>query len=148
MMGAMTEISTAVDDIDREILRILRDDARIPWQALGARVHMSPNAAADRVRRLIRSGAIRRFTLDVDHEALGRSLDAIIEVKVEDATKFRDGALGCDEVTGLINLTGRDDFQVGVSCAGTAGLNALLGRFRDEFGMTESHTRLVLERYR
>lgn len=140
--------TVVIDDIDREILRILRDDARIPWQALGARVHLSPNAAADRVRRLVRTGVIRSFTVDVDQEVLGRSLDAVIDVKVDDANRFRDGALGCDEVTGLLNVTGRDDYQVRVSCAGTAGLNALLGRFRDDFGMTESHTRLVLERFR
>lgn len=148
MMGDMAEVSVSIDDIDREILGVLRDDARIPWQALGARVHLSPNAAADRVRRLIRTGVIRSFTVDVDQEALGRTLDAVIDVKVDDGARFRDGALGCDEVTSLLNVTGRDDFQVRVSCAGTAGLNALLGRFRDEFGMTESHTRLVLERYR
>lgn len=147
-MGIVATENVVIDDIDREILRILREDARIPWQSLGARVHLSPNAAADRVRRLIRAGVIRGFTVVVDQEALGRTLDAIIDVKVDDAARFRDGALGCDEVEGLLNVTGRDDFQLRVSCAGTAGLNALLGRFRDEFGMTESHTRLVLERFR
>ena len=49
----------AIDRTDREILRILRDDARIPWQALAGRVHLSANATADRVRRLTRRGVIR-----------------------------------------------------------------------------------------
>ena len=61
-MGDMAADSSALDRIDSEILAILRDDARIPYQTLGERVHLSANAAADRVRRLVRTGVIRRFT--------------------------------------------------------------------------------------
>ena len=65
-MGDMAAESSGLDRIDSEILSILRDDARIPYQTLGDRVHLSANAAADRVRRLVRNGVIRRFTVDID----------------------------------------------------------------------------------
>ncbi|NCZ93800.1 MAG: AsnC family transcriptional regulator, partial [Actinobacteria bacterium] len=45
-----------MDSVDREILGILQSDGRISWQMLGDRVHLSPNAAAERVRRLMREG--------------------------------------------------------------------------------------------
>lgn len=137
-----------LDRIDSEIIAILRDDARIPYQTLGDRVHLSPNAAADRVRRLVRQGVIRRFTIDVDHGVLGRDLEAVIDVRVRDVDEFRRGALTCPEVTWLAHVTGRTDFQVHASCAGTAGLNALLMRFTREFGATETLTTVVLERGR
>ena len=115
-------------------------------QALGARVHLSPNAAADRVRRLLRSGVVKGFTTVIDQGRLGRTLEAVIDVRVNDTEVFRRGALSCEEVTQLLHVTGRSDYQVTVACAGTSGLNDLLLRFRAEFGMIESHTTVVLER--
>ncbi len=141
----MTDETVAIDKIDREILSVLANEARIGWSELGARVRLSPNAAADRVRRLVRSGVIRRFVAEVDQTKLGRTLDAVIDVRVAANSSFRDGALSCDEVTWLAHVTGRTDFQVHVSCNGTAGLNALLTKFRDEFGATETLTTVVLE---
>jgi Lrp/AsnC family leucine-responsive transcriptional regulator len=142
--------NVVIDQIDREILRILRDEARIGWSELGARVRLSPNAAADRVRRLTRLGVIRRFTVEIDQAKLGRTLEAVIDVRIDphgdSSTRFRDGALQCEEVTWLAHVTGRTDFQVHASCNGTAGLNELLRRFRDEFGALETLTTVVLER--
>jgi Lrp/AsnC family leucine-responsive transcriptional regulator len=146
----MSTENVSLDKIDREILGILKNDARIGWTELGARVRLSPNAVADRVRRLVRTGVIRRFTVDIDQARLGRTLEAVIDVRIDSyghqAERFRDGALGCEEVTWLAHVTGRTDFQVHVSCDGTAGLNALLTRFRDEFGAIETLTTVVLER--
>ena len=137
-----------LDGIDSVILGILRDDARIPYQTLGDRVHLSANAAADRVRRLVRTGIIRRFTVDVDQGLLGRDLEAVIDVRAGDVDRFRRGALTCPEVTWLAHVTGRTDFQVHVHVAGTAGLNSLLQRFTTEFGASETLTTVVLERVR
>jgi Lrp/AsnC family transcriptional regulator, leucine-responsive regulatory protein len=137
-----------LDDIDHRILGVLRDDARIPYQTLGERVHLSANAARDRVRRLTRLGVIRRFTIDLDQSRLGRDLEAVIDVRTNEHERFHRGALSCPEVTWLAHVTGRTDYQVHVSCAGTAGLNALLQRFTKEFGATETLTTVVLERQR
>ena len=147
-MVDMAAYSSPLDRIDSEILAILRDDARIPYQTLGDRVHLSANAAADRVRRLTRSGVIRRFTIDVDHSQLGRDLEAVIDVRAGDVDRFRRGALTCPEVTWLAHVTGRTDFQVHVNVAGTAGLNELLMRFSNDFGAAETLTTVVLERAR
>jgi Lrp/AsnC family transcriptional regulator, leucine-responsive regulatory protein len=144
----MTADSAVLDDIDHRILGVLRDDARIPYQTLGERVHLSANAARDRVRRLTRLGVIRRFTIDLDHSRLGRDLEAVIDVRAHDHERFRRGALSCPEVTWLAHVTGRTDYQVHVSCAGTAGLNDLLQQFTHEFGATETLTTVVLERQR
>lgn len=147
-MPTMPADSSAIDQIDSDILVILRDDARIPYQTLGDRVHLSANAAADRVRRLVRRGVIRRFTIEVDQSRLGRDLEAVIDVRAGDVDKFRRGALTCPEVTWLAHVTGRTDFQLHVHVAGTAGLNSLLQRFTNEFGASETLTTVVLERVR
>jgi Lrp/AsnC family leucine-responsive transcriptional regulator len=138
----------AIDALDREILGILENDARIGWSELGARVRLSPNAAADRVRKLVRAGVIRRFTTEIDQAAFGRTLEAVIDVKVGTGNRFHDVLTECDEVTWLAHVTGRTDFQLHVSCAGTEGLQRLLTKFRDEYGAVETLTTVVLESYR
>lgn len=45
-----------MDRLDREILGILQQDARISYRDLGVRVGLSANATADRVRRMRREG--------------------------------------------------------------------------------------------
>lgn len=144
----MAAESEALDIIDREIVRILRDDARISYQALGARVHLSPNAAADRVRRLVRRGVISRFTIELDQAKLGRDLVAIVEVRTNDPDRFRSGALARDDVIWLAQVTGHSDFQVHVATRGSAGLNELLRHFKEDLGAAETLTTVVLERFR
>ncbi len=147
MMVNMAAENVVIDGIDREILRILRDDGRIGWNELGARVALSPNAAAERVRRMVRNGVIRRFTAEVDQARLGRTLDAVIDVRANDPTRFREGALARDEVTWLAHVTGRTDVQLHVSCDGTPGLNDLLTHFHEELGASETHTTVVLSQF-
>jgi Lrp/AsnC family leucine-responsive transcriptional regulator len=147
-MGAMAAESVVLDAIDREILGILENDARIGWSELGARVRLSANAASDRVRKMVRSGVIRRFTTEIDHAAFGRTLHAVIDVRVGPGNRFHDVLTERDEVTWLAHVTGRTDYQVHVSCAGTGGLQRLLTSFRDEYGAIETLTTVVLESYR
>lgn len=51
------------DKITRAILAVLRDNARISWQALGRKVHLSGQAVAERVRQMSEAGVISGFTL-------------------------------------------------------------------------------------
>ena len=144
----MTEDLAALDQIDREILGILRDDGRIGWGELGARVHLSANAAAERVRKLVRRGVVRRFTVELDQAALGRVLQAVIDVRADPASDFGERVQHCDEVLWLAHVTGRTDYQVHVACSGTDHLQRLLTRFREEFGATETLTTVVLQSFR
>lgn len=137
-----------LDAVDREILSVLSKDGRIPWQTLGDRVHLSANAAADRARRLMRRGVITGYGARVDQAALGRTLEAVVEVRALDSRRFEAGALERDEVTSLTVVTGRFDYQVQVACEGTAGLDELLRWFKSELSVVESLTTVILGRLR
>ncbi|MGD9703926.1 MAG: Lrp/AsnC family transcriptional regulator [Acidimicrobiia bacterium] len=135
-----------IDHIDREILGILRQDGRIPWQTLAARVHLSANATAERARRLTRRGVIRRYTAEIDQAALGRDLEAVIDVIVaDDPVRFAAQLRDREEVTWMAHITGRFDFRVNVACSGTAGLDGLLTWMKDH-GAGETNTAVVLRR--
>lgn len=137
----------SIDSIDREILSILQSDGRIAWQTLGDRVHLSPNAVADRVRRLTKSGVITGFGARVNQASLGRSLEAVIDARMPHSQAFDDALIKRDDVQWAAHVTGESDVKLAVACEGTAGLDALL-RWLQREGATETRTDVVLKRIR
>ncbi|MFM7893842.1 MAG: Lrp/AsnC family transcriptional regulator [Actinomycetota bacterium] len=139
----MAEDIEALDTVDREILSVLKDDARIPWQTLGERVGLSANAAADRVRRLVRRKIISRFTVTVDQRRLGRSLNAIIDARIATTPKFDDALRKRDDVVWAAHVTGVPDVKILVACEGTEGLDQFL-QWLHKQGATDTRTDVVL----
>jgi Lrp/AsnC family transcriptional regulator, leucine-responsive regulatory protein len=137
-----------MDRLDREILGILQRDARISYRDLGARVGLSANAAADRVRKLRRTGVIRGFTTVVDPAAAGGSgLVAFIDVTLRPETtgaEFERAAPRLPGVTEIVHVTGEYDYLLRAHAADATALDALLRRLKTETGVARSHTRLAL----
>jgi len=88
-----------LDDTDREILRLLLEDARRPYSDIAEAVDLSAPAVSDRVERLTEIGLIERFTLDVDRSMLRDGIPVLIEVRSDpDASGIADGIAGADAV--------------------------------------------------
>jgi Lrp/AsnC family leucine-responsive transcriptional regulator len=136
-----------MDPVDSEIVRLLRDDARLSWRDLGAAVGLSANAAADRVRRLRRAGVITGFAALIDPAAGGRTLQALVGVHLSlgvDSDEFAAGAARLDQVTEVLHLTGAPDYQLRVACADTAELDTLLRTLRLRHGVADTDTTIIL----
>jgi Lrp/AsnC family leucine-responsive transcriptional regulator len=136
-----------MDAIDDEILRLLRHDGRMSWQDLGAAVGLSGNAAADRVRRLRRSGVIVGFAALIDPAAGGRNLEALVGITLAqgtDSDEFATAAARLEPVIEVLHLTGAPDYQLRVACRDTAELDALLRTLRLRYGAADTDTTIVL----
>ncbi|MBV8692071.1 MAG: Lrp/AsnC family transcriptional regulator [Actinobacteria bacterium] len=72
-----------VDEVDRRLIDLLRDDARASVNDLATQANVSRANAYQRLARLRESGAIRRFTVDVDHRQLGDSITALVFVDID-----------------------------------------------------------------
>jgi len=79
-----------LDDFDRKIIAVLRQDGRISVTDLAQRISLSKTPCQVRLRRLIASGVIRGFTALVDPAKLGLDHVAFAEVKLSDT---REAAL-------------------------------------------------------
>lgn len=62
---------------------VLRADGRISVSELATRANVSRANAYQRLARLTADGVIRRFTVDVDHRALGDNITALILVDID-----------------------------------------------------------------
>jgi Lrp/AsnC family leucine-responsive transcriptional regulator len=144
---ANAEKSTAMDEIDSAILRELVRNGRASYCDLGAIVGLSANAAADRVRRLVQSGAITGFTAIVDQTAAGRGLAALIDVRLtRDQTNdgFERDVARLDGVVYAAHVTGAFDYHLQVACRDTIELDTMLRTLKRELGVEHTETRVVL----
>jgi len=136
-----------MDRIDYDILSSLARDGRLSYRDLAERVHLSPNAAAERVRRLLASGAIRHIRATIDPSSLGRPLEAMIEVKLQAetaATEFEATLRHMPQVVSATLMTGSYDYAVRVACTGRDELVQVTEALRQRSGVRETYTRLVL----
>lgn len=117
------------------------------YRELGDQVSLSANATAERVRRLRERGVISGFRAIVDPAAAGRTLVALIDVRLaapEDAERFERLVEASDEVTDADHLTGRFDYQLRVVCKDTAALDSLIRSLKTVGGVGETDTRIAL----
>lgn len=142
----MAAETSALDRTDLRILRELERDARISWRELGEAVHLSPTSAADRVRRLERDGVIEGYTVRVDPDALGRTVQAVVDVKLGpgDVEEFEARLAQRDEVTFAAYVTGTADYSINVACHGAEGLDTFVRWLRAEAGVASTETKLLL----
>lgn len=136
-----------LDEIDSKIIRMLRENGRAPFAAIGAEVGLSPHGTADRVRRLERRGVITGFTATVDLGSVGRGLDAIIDVRLmpnTDPDGFERDVAKLPAVRELAFLTGRFDYQLRVACRDADELDATVRAVRRDAGAAQTETRIVM----
>ncbi len=138
-----------MDPIDEAILRELTLDARIPYHALGERVGLSPNAAANRVRRLVDNGTIRRFTISTGPApTVPAGLEVFIEVRMKEGTTneaFTDAlARAFPEVLDAVHVTGSYDYLIHAVVADPSALDQFVRRLKRDANAGQTFTRLAL----
>ncbi|MCB1606411.1 MAG: Lrp/AsnC family transcriptional regulator [Xanthomonadales bacterium] len=136
-----------LDRIDIELIRLLRKHARIANKDLAAQVGVAPSTALERVRRLRERGVISGFHAEVDPEAIGIGLQAMVAVRlVQHSTAlveaFHQHLSRLPEVLAYYHVAGADDYLVHVAVRDPAHLRGfLLAAFtqRPEVGHLETH---------
>ena len=84
-----------MDEIDRIIVALLRENARRSYQDIGGHVHLSAPAVKRRVDRLERDGVLIGYTAIVDPLAFGWHAEAFVDLFCEgDDAGRRDPARG------------------------------------------------------
>jgi DNA-binding Lrp family transcriptional regulator len=108
-----------IDTIDRNILSILQEDARISNLDLARRVGLSPSPCLRRVRELERSGLVRRHVTLLDPQALGLGVSVFIQVRLDRQVErcletFEAAVLIRPEVMECYLMTGDSDYLLRV----------------------------------
>ena len=136
-----------IDDIDRQIIALLREDARRSFQDIGGRVALSAPAVKRRVDRLQREGVLTGFTALVDARRFGWQTQAIVELTTEgrfSAGDIHAAISGHPEVAAAYTVAGEASAILIVRAEDTVHLEAVLERLRETPAIIRTRTAVVL----
>lgn len=108
-----------MDNIDKQIIRALQQNARMTNQDLADKVNLSPSPCLRRVKALEKSGIIKAYTLEVDNEAYGLPVTVFVSVQLEKHTQdvvkhFEERIKQDEKVLECFVMTGRADYLLKV----------------------------------
>lgn len=115
--------ASALDKLDKGILRVLQANGRETYDVIGEQVGLSSSAVLRRVKRMEEAGVIDRYVALVKPEAVGLALTAYLNVRMEKHTErhkrnpmdvFRASVQTWPEVVECAALTGDMDYLLRV----------------------------------
>jgi len=133
-----------MDDLDHQILSILRRDARTPYTEIADRVGTSEGTVRNRVDRLTGEGIIERFTVTTRTG----NVKAMIEVSVDmnvNTSEVSERLADWEEVDFVWQVSGEDDIVLVVDCVDTQAVNDLISQAREMDEVKGTTTRLILD---
>ena len=140
----------ALDDTDRKILALLRENSRRTLADIGAQVSLSVAAVKRRVQRLERDGVIKGYTTRIDTSMLGDAIEVLMEVYCADRTSPGDihhTFEHLDEVVTASTVGGEADVLVRLRVQGVKHLEEVVEQVRRDPNVVRTRTMLVLSTF-
>jgi DNA-binding Lrp family transcriptional regulator len=133
-----------MDDLDRQILSILRRDARTPYTEIADRVGTSEGTVRNRVEQLVEDGIIERFTVATSTGNVKAMVELSVDVNVDTAA-VSDRLIEWKEVDSVWQVSGDEDIVLVVDATDTERVNQLITRARELDEVVSTKTRLILD---
>src|SRR5580704_13322383 len=103
-----------LDEVDVQLLALLKEDGRITNADLAKRVNLSPPSVLQRVRTLEKAGLIKRYTTLLDADRLGLKITALTFINLalhqdQPIERFRKAIQAIPEVLECYHVSGEFD---------------------------------------
>ncbi len=100
-----------IDELDLKILSELINDASISVPKLSKQININSSVIYSRIKRLIKLGVIKRFTIIINDESLGFNVKAItgINIDAKKREKIIEDIKNIPEIEEIMEVTGRFD---------------------------------------
>ena len=132
------------DNTDEKILGFLRDDSRGSFVEIGKKLKLSESAVRRRVKNMVDSGAITKFTV----EEGGNQPEALVLVSADssiDTSKVSLKLTKLDGIKKIYEITGQYDICVIVQASTINEINACIDDLRKISGVTDTNTVIILK---
>jgi Lrp/AsnC family transcriptional regulator for asnA, asnC and gidA len=117
-----------IDDLDIRILGELARDASISVPKLSKKINVNSSVVYSRIKRLVKRGLIKKFTIIINDEALGFNVKALTGINMD--SKLRDNVLSelfkIPEVREVAEVTGRFDVLVTMNARSLEEMHQLI----------------------
>ena len=134
------------DKVDEKIIEYLKENSRESFVDIGKKLKLSESAVRRRVKNLLDSGTIKKFTLELGEE---NATSAIVLVSVDSATDTSKVSLKLTKLKGVktvYEITGQYDITVIISAATIAEINNSIDALRKITGVVDTNTVIILKK--
>ena len=136
-----------MDAIDRQLIDLLRDNARLPYAELARMVGLSAPAVHERVGKLESSGVIQGYRAEIHPEAVGLPLTAVIGI-VHDSSGDTDDILEAlrerHEIESCYFMAGEESFLCKARVGTIGDLERLIIELNRVKGVARTRTVIAL----
>jgi len=133
-----------MDETDREIVRILKNDGRAAYIDIGRQVGLSEGAVRKRIRLLTESGVIRKFTAKI---GVGEGAEAITLLATHPSFPTQEVSEKIRKISNvetLYEVTGEYDIIAVISGISVVEVNECIEKIRRVEGIMKTNTMIVL----
>lgn len=134
-----------IDDLDHQLIGILRTNSRTPVAALARELGINRSTVTSRIDRLVDAGVIESFTIrlsnDVDRDAI-RGVTTVVSEPNHGQDVVRE-IRGYPEVEQLHSTTGAWDLVIQLRCRNLSEFDLVLERIRAIPGVRDTQTSLL-----
>jgi Lrp/AsnC family transcriptional regulator for asnA, asnC and gidA len=122
-----------LDETDYKILETLRRDARTPFTEVGRDLGISDATVHVRVNKMMDEGIIKRYTIVVDDEALGRKVRGFMLINVNPGSleEVANQLVENEGVSAVYEIHGPNDLIVKVEAGSLDEMRDLVLKVRE-----------------
>lgn len=149
-LGAILS-SVHLTDIDRKIVTALARHGRLPYKELATQVGIPTSTCHGRVQALEERGVIRGYQADIDAEALGQAVSALILVAVradqrDQVPVLAEELRSVPGVQQVFLIGGEKDLVLHVACESVSALRMLIAEhLSNRPALAQTQTQIVFE---
>ena len=134
------------DNTDQKIIEYLKEDSRESFVDIGKKIKLSESAVRRRVKNLVSSGTIKKFTVELGEE---NTTSAIVLVSVDSATdtsKVSSKLAKLEGVKTVYEITGQYDITTMISASNISDINNSIDALRKISGVIDTNTVIILKK--
>ncbi len=132
------------DKKDEKIVEFLRNNSRESFVDIGKNLKLSESAVRRRVKNLVSSGTIKKFTVEVGE---GNTTSAFVLISVEssiDTSKVSSKITKIQGVKTVYEITGQYDITVVIRASNITEINECIDALRKIPGVTDTNSVIIL----
>lgn len=134
------------DKVDEKIIEYLKENSRESFVDIGKKLKLSESAVRRRVKNLVDSGTIKRFTLEMGEENV---TSAIVLVSIDSATDTSKVSIKLAKIEGVktvYEITGQYDIATIISASNISEINNSIDALRKIQGVIDTNTVIILRK--
>ncbi len=133
-----------MDETDRKIVRILKNDGRAGYSEIGTQIGLSEGAVRKRIKTLADDGTIRKFTVKIGVAEGAEAITLLATAPSCPTQQVSDKIRGIPGVETLYEVTGEYDIVAVISGMSVSEVNECIEKIRRVEGIIKTNTMIVL----